>query len=542
MKELFLNLPKLYLKIKFLLQKAYLLGAEKNTWEPNIVVILFTYQILFFLLLSVTKVSIAYQVIFVIIAINSQLFIKMNRFLFYHKYALAIFLNPKTFYPDFNINAENLLRKFNLLRGSIFAIDVIFIIFLIAGLGPAWLLIILCLVILWDLLPLLFVKVYLEPVYKITSRYFKEHDSDIIVYLSGGVNFEYHLEQWREFLEKLDHRVTIIVREAHFMKYASGMSIPAVRIGDRFRLLSDFFNGTEKIVFYLNNSYTNFQMLSFKGCAHVLLLHGESDKGPSTNYVSRIYNYLFVAGQAAIDRYKSVGIDIPADRFKIIGRPQLESLFKDSGNAERIAGGLKTVLYAPTFYGFRAVDSYSSLEKMGVRLVQNILESGKYRLILKLHPLTMSSYAEDYETAQEIIALLSKYPPELSLWIDPVNPEIDLYGCFLESDLLIIDYMPLNRPIIATNPFGIEISKGEKEFPFWKGSYLLNEADDVVALIDEALERDPKREEREKTARYYLGENIFESDNLMNQSIETVDSIIEEMQRDKKINGIKEPI
>ena len=52
-------------------------------------------------------------------------------------------------------------------------------------------------------------------------------------------------------------------------------------------------------------------MVRFNQLTHIQLLHGDSDKASSFNPVTAMFDRIFVAGQAAIDRYAANGVLIP---------------------------------------------------------------------------------------------------------------------------------------------------------------------------------------------------------------------------------------
>ena len=62
-----------------------------------------------------------------------------------------------------------------------------------------------------------------------------------------------------------------------------------------------------------------------------------------------IYDKIYAAGQAGIDRYARHGVDIARSKFEIVGRPQVEQITRARGPI----GSLEdvTVLYAPTWRG-----------------------------------------------------------------------------------------------------------------------------------------------------------------------------------------------
>ena len=95
----------------------------------------------------------------------------------------------------------------------------------------------------------------------------------------------------------------------------------------------------------------------YRGLTHIYLGHGDSDKEISAHPAT--HEKIFVAGQAAIDRYSAHNVVIPAEKFYIVGRPQLDGVL--SGVRERGADEPLTVLYAPTWLGYNKASTLSSL-------------------------------------------------------------------------------------------------------------------------------------------------------------------------------------
>src|SRR5699024_2383781 len=79
-------------------------------------------------------------------------------------------------------------------------------------------------------------------------------------------------------------------------------------------------------VFYVNANSGNNLMVRYNQYQHVHLGHGDSDKPSSYNPTHGIYSRVFSAGQAAVDRYRAHGVNIPRERFEIVGRPQVEDI------------------------------------------------------------------------------------------------------------------------------------------------------------------------------------------------------------------------
>lgn len=141
-----------------------------------------------------------------------------------------------------------------------------------------------------------------------------------------------------------------------------------------------------QIVLYVNQNTRNFQMMRYGKRWHVFINHGESDKVYMTTNQFKAYDYALVAGDAAKSRLKRALWDYDVNkRALLIGRPQTDHYSHEVPYTpdERIV-----VLYAPTWEGDRAAAAYGSVLTHGVTLVEQLLKSGRYRVIYRPHPRT----------------------------------------------------------------------------------------------------------------------------------------------------------
>jgi hypothetical protein len=76
-----------------------------------------------------------------------------------------------------------------------------------------------------------------------------------------------------------------------------------------------------KAVFYPANNGINMQAVRNNDLTHVFLGHGDSNKASSANKVFRLYDHVWVAGQAHIDRFARVTGNYSALEFRIVGQP-----------------------------------------------------------------------------------------------------------------------------------------------------------------------------------------------------------------------------
>lgn len=344
----------------------------------------------------------------------------------------------------------------------------------------------------------------------------KEYEPEIIFYFSASnKNFLYHITMWVPYLRKLNRKFYIMVREDIYIKELAALitDIPIV-VALKLDEIEKFLPSSVKIALYANNGTKNTHLVRFNNITHIQLLHGDSEKPPSFNPVSKMYDKLFVSGQRAIDRYYENNVDIRKESFVIVGRPQISKIRKYYDLEP--STDFKTVLIAPTWVGFHTDSQFSSL--MNISDLVDILlnRNEKIRIILRFHPLTKlteSSILSYIETLKN--KLLES---EIEHVFDSKN---DIIDDFNNSDFIItdissvpIDYLYSLKPIIH-----IDVNNLSKEFEtnviykeYSKIVYLINEGmDNANIIFDKVLKDDYLLEKRKAIMKYYHGgsEELF---------------------------------
>ena len=151
-----------------------------------------------------------------------------------------------------------------------------------------------------------------------------------------------------------------------------------------------------KAVFYPANNGVNMQAVRNNDLTHVFLGHGDSNKASSANKVFRLYDEVWVAGQAHLDRFKRVSGNYSALEFRTVGQPWM----RDWLNAlpaytpeDRTVWG-----YFPTWRGYYKNTNYSSLDFTGeiAKAAQACLGKAGNGF-LKLHPWSAASDVDAVE-------------------------------------------------------------------------------------------------------------------------------------------------
>jgi hypothetical protein len=204
-------------------------------------------------------------------------------------------------------------------------------------------------------------------------------------------------------------------------------------------------------------------------------------------------------------------VHIPPERFAIVGRPQTEGL----PVGPRAGRSYPLVLYAPTWEGIYEEVNYSSLEVAGPLIVESILaDRPEVGIIFKPHPAT-GSYRSGMSTAKlKVERLLRAAPdPDRHLVVGRESG-MTLNDCFAMADVLVADvssvvtdFLHTERPIIVSNPIGLELVQFQSIFPTQRAFYVLGPPYDTTCdLLDLALGEDPLAEARREMKRYVLGD------------------------------------
>ncbi len=332
---------------------------------------------------------------------------------------------------------------------------------------------------------------------------------EAVVYMSADAGQSlYILNQWVPPIEALHQRSFIMVREASHLAPIAPTPIPVVYAPGT-RHVEELIRPTTLVAYYLANAGKNVHLLREARIRHVFLNHGDSDKSTSANPVSRVYDGVWVAGRAAIDRYEAAGIHMPDSQYAIIGRPQVEQL--------RVGPILEehrpTILYAPTFEGYYEESNYSSLERMGPQMIRSILDAvPDVRIIFKPHPASGVQRPGMAAARVEIVELLAAADSG-HLYVGPEST-LTLYECFDLADILIsdissvvTDFLYTERPLVTSNPRELDPDTYFRTFPTQRASYILQaDLSNLETILGDALDGDTHRADRLAMKKYVLGD------------------------------------
>lgn len=330
---------------------------------------------------------------------------------------------------------------------------------------------------------------------------------EYVLYFSAPATAVYQIRQWLPHLMALDRKFVILTRENALVTQVAPLApgVPVIS-SPRLSLLDRLVVDSVRAVFYVNNGMRNAHMLRHTHLRHVQMLHGESDKAPSVNKFARAYDQLYVAGQAAIDRYAAYGVTVDPSVFRIIGRPQADDVRTD------VPDGRPTVLYAPTWEGWNPTRPESSVGVLGVELVRRLLARGDVRVIVRPHPTTGLAARRLLHDVAAMRALVEQAGGD-HVWSTP-DGALSLVDCFNQCTVMIsdissvmADFLRSEKPLVVTDVDGIGRDNVRTSFPTAAASWILRpDAANIDEIMDDVLGEDSLRDARHHTRRYVLGD------------------------------------
>ena len=286
------------------------------------------------------------------------------------------------------------------------------------------------------------------------------HTATVGVYFADSDVNIYQMRQWYRPLQRLAkrHPVLILARNvlgARLLQQESGL--PVAFVPNVSSLEGIVHEHPLSVILYVNQNTRNFQMMRYGNRWHVFINHGESDKMYMTTNQFKAYDYALVAGDAAKKRLQRALWNYDVDqRTFAIGRPQADYF---AGDAPLPEDDRQVVLYAPTWEGDRPTAYYGSIKTHGVTLVEQLLATGRHRVVYRPHPRSGVEY-DDYRAAnariQDMIAAANAADPRAQHVYD-TSAEIgwqlsraDVAICDISA--MVYDRLATGKPLLITRP------------------------------------------------------------------------------------------
>ena len=320
----------------------------------------------------------------------------------------------------------------------------------------------------------------------------------------------FHVGMWAPFLQRAGHPVIVVTtRQVAFERVPAVCPLPILYAPGHSRAdVAAMFPATLRAAFYVYNG-GNEVFLRQRRLRHVFLQHGDSDKDTSISRVAGLYDTVVVAGQAGIDRFREHGVEIPAERFVILGRPQAAQISTAARPITDVAHPV--VLYAPTWKGKSEEVNYSSL-LVGRKIVAALLTHGA-TVIFRPHP-AGRSHRPHVRAIAKIKSLLAAdaektgRPHRWGVDAEALSvADVANLSDAMVADVsgIVTDYMQSLKPfaMVATRT-GTDAFR--ERFPTSEAAYVISgDLSNLDAELQKLLGSDPLAQRRRERRAYYLG-------------------------------------
>ncbi|HPU14202.1 MAG TPA: CDP-glycerol glycerophosphotransferase family protein [Aeromicrobium sp.] len=265
--------------------------------------------------------------------------------------------------------------------------------------------------------------------------------------------------------------------------------------------------------FYVHNAPGHLKFLGVPTVRHVWLGHGDSDKSGSYHPRHLRYDVLVASGEAAIDRYVRNGVDIPRERFVLLGRPQSGDVLPAVTPVTQVAR--PTVLYAPTWPGNSKVPDFSSIT-LAEQIFAGLIAAGA-NIIFRPHPVFLRSgkWATTLAKLNEILAADTADPNTAGQHLagEEVVRDWSIADCMNRADALVSDVSSVVSDWLASAKPYLMISMVHSldefatEVPVAAGAYVVDRhLSSFDAVVDQMLHSDPLKQQRQELKVRVLGD------------------------------------
>lgn len=334
-----------------------------------------------------------------------------------------------------------------------------------------------------------------------------------------------HLEQWIGSFIRSDDSFAILIRNKALFDWAVD-KYPELSIVYA-RGANDVENILNKLpfllaIYYFSNTGNLIHTLRYNRYKHIFLGHGDSDKAASAHKFFRVYDEIWVSGQAHIDRFKNSNFNVDHIKFIKIGRPNLKNILSHQLKLEsKDSSKVKRIIYLPTWEGVYEENNYSSVHLSCVML-NEVLKKFNYNLSIKFHPVMGSRDKTLKALPNEVSEAFVNNREQVSVF-DKTVPLDSFIG---SGDAFICDISAAVSECIATlapvflympNDRKIEISNSNMNYSDY--TYTFSNIEQLLGLIDSVIVKgsDPLAEMRYKALDYLLTIDATLNDEFLNQ-------------------------
>lgn len=345
----------------------------------------------------------------------------------------------------------------------------------------------------------------------------------VILHFSGGLASVYQVNTWLETMERLDRPVLVLLRERRYFDQLAPTTVPVLALPFSADLMN-FPMPSARVALYVANVGRNIHLLREPGLMSAFIGHGDSDKTASFNPATKVYDEVWVAGEAGRQRYVRARVGVRDEDIVLVGRPQLDPIAEA---APRSPGTPFTVLYAPTWESWVEDPYATSVTTLGPGIVQTLLATPGVRVIYKPHPLTGTVNKAAGAASDRIVAQIAAAGAPHVAVLDNAR---HLYELFNESDALISDissvvsdYLKSGKPYFVSNLADVPAELFRDLNPSAGAGYLIGS--DLGGLSEglaAARSTDPMRERRSQVRAYLIGDPSVDAMTRFRQAVDAL--------------------
>ena len=279
-----------------------------------------------------------------------------------------------------------------------------------------------------------------------------------------------------------------------------------------------------KVVLYVSNTGNNIHLLRLNHLHHAFIGHGDSEKSASCHKFFRVYDDIWVAGQAHIDRFRNAEFSSDHIRFTKIGR----YIPNSRHNTYCICGEMPLTratdrfLYLPTWEGAFDDSSYSSLPYCESILATTRDITGTTPIV-KFHPMT----GHRKKAFVNIEKLIEKSPNQINTTVlkrrssfKKYFEEVDFLVCDISS--VITDFLETGKPIFVFDGQFSKQKSATSNFGIDDFCYKFHDTESLKLHLNEVFNRknDYLKDRRHQARSYYIDADATTNNNFKMRLIE----------------------
>lgn len=360
------------------------------------------------------------------------------------------------------------------------------------------------------------------------EQYFENNEIKHLIHTGEGlVNGSTHLTLWLDTFENSGENYAVLVRNNELYQWLNKAHPEVNAIYARTAInVESVLTSLENLkgIYYLSNTGNLIHSLRFNDFKHIFLGHGDSDKAASAHKFFRVYDEIWVSGQAHIDRFKNSNFETKHMDFYKVGRPILKKILSDTLNKDiNKKEKSNKIVYLPTWEGGFEENNYSSVFESYNFLprIQSILNCD---IMIKYHPATgtrdsMLLVAKD-KTIEKSFGNLSHYEfIEKSKQIKDIITQGDIFICDISA--VVSECISALAPIFIYIPVDKEIVTSNSNMQYSDYAYTFSNQEQLIELINIVVVRgdDYLSEKRKKALDYLVSINETLNTEINNQLI-----------------------